>query len=252
MKVNVLLSCDKNPYYFDFWEKTRDIWEKRIGIHPKLVYINSDRETQEFDKDNILHVKQVDSYPVHLQAQLARLYFSQKFQDEICLVSDIDMFPVSREFFDINQIIANCDKQTFFHLNPERREFGQLPICYYCGYGSLYEKLFDGMTWSEFLNFIVQKDFNTDKFNFKLPPHLASKKLWFSDEIFMFTSIQDHGFKIRINNKTIMPGERLDREQIQTADLLSILNGRVIDIHLPRPYSDHKRDIDRIIDTLMI
>tara|TARA_R100000234_G_C4999427_1_gene179586 strand:+ start:419 stop:1174 length:756 start_codon:yes stop_codon:yes gene_type:complete len=251
MKINVLLSCDENPYYFDFWEQTKNIWEKRMGIDPKLIFINSERQTESFE-DGILYIKKLDKYPVHLQAQLARLYFAQSFKDDICLASDIDMFPASRKFFDVEKIVKNCDRDTFFHLNPERREFGQLPICYYCGYGSLFKRLFDDMTWEQFLEFIVNKDFNTDKFNFKLPPHLADKKLWFSDEIFIFSSILDHNIKIRGNDKIIQPAERLDRESILSVNYLSLMDESIVDIHLPRPYQEFKQHIDKVYDALMV
>ena len=128
--MNVMLSCDDNPYYSDFWPFVRDLWQKRIGIEPKLIFVNEAKETETFE-DGILYIKKLNDYPVYLQAQLARIYFTQMFEDEICLLSDIDMFPASTVFFDKAKIEAACDENTFFHLNPERREFGQLPICYY-------------------------------------------------------------------------------------------------------------------------
>ena len=165
MNINALLSCDENPYYLDFWPLAKEIWKRRFDIDPKLVYINKEKETETFE-DSVLYVKQLEDIPIHLQAQMARIYFTHLFPDDVCLVSDIDMFPVSKAFFNKEKILDICDKETFFHLNPEKREFGQLPICYYCGYGSLYEKLFDGTTWPQFLEMIINKDFNTDNLNF--------------------------------------------------------------------------------------
>ena len=100
--MNVMLSCDDNPYYFDFWPMVRDLWKQRMDIEPKLVFINEKKETEEFE-DGILYVKQLEGYPVYLQAQLARIYFTQMFEDEICLLSDIDMFPASTTFFAVAQ-----------------------------------------------------------------------------------------------------------------------------------------------------
>ena len=197
MNINVLLSCDENPYYLDFWPLAKDIWKRRFDIDPKLVYINKEKETETFE-DSVLYIKQLEDVPIYLQAQMARIYFTHLFPDDVCLVSDIDMFPVSKAFFNKEKILDICDKETFFHLNPEKREFGQLPICYYCGYGSLYEKLFDATTWPQFLEMVINKDFNTDNFNFSLPMHLEGKKLWFSDEIFLFNQIMNKKISIVI------------------------------------------------------
>ena len=249
MKVNVLLSCDDNPYYSDFWPMARDIWKRRFDIEPKLVYINDDKETEDFE-DGILHIKKIAGTPVHLQAQMARIYFTLKFPDDICLVSDIDMFPVSKSFFNKEKILDSCKKDSFLHLNPEKREFGQLPICYYCGYGSLYKELFDKSTWPEFLEMIINKDFNTDNFNFTLPAHLADKKLWFSDEIFLFSQITDKNIPI-VSGPDLVGNRRLDRENILRSDFFSVMP-RCVDIHLPRPYSKYKTCIDNIYYTLIL
>ena len=249
--MKVLLSCDENPFYYDFWPYARDVWRKRLNIDPCLILISDTKQTNSFEND-ILYVKKIPDYPTHLQAQLARIYFTQKFSNEICMVSDIDMFPVSRSFFNKERIESYCTEDSFFHLNPERREFGQFPLCYYCGYGSLYEKLFLGLSWPEFLELIIKKDFNTDKFQFRLPPHLQDKKLWFSDEVFMFTRIQELNLKILLNNELI-GGRRLDREGIINFDFFKLLwSDNVIDIHLPRPLNDFKPYIEKIYDTLTL
>lgn len=249
--MKVLLSCDENPYYYDFWPYARDIWKNRIGVEPRLVLISDTKNTENFDSDGILYVQKIDSVPIHLQAQLARIYYTKYFPNEVCLISDIDMFPVSSDFFNVQKIESNCDENTFFHLNPETREFGQFPLCYYCGYGSLYEKLFLNLSWKEFLHEIVNKDFNTDRFRFKLPPHLQGKKLWFSDEIFLHTQIQEEGIRICINDE-LVGRRRLDRENIINFDILNLLNGSVVDIHLPRPADKYKSEIEKIFWTLTI
>lgn len=247
--MKILLSCDENPYYYDFWPYARDIWKKRIGADPKLILINDNKNTNTFDSDGILYVQKIEEIPVHLQAQLARIYYTKYFPNEICVVSDIDMFPVSTDFFNLEKIKSNCDENTFFHLNPETREFGQFPLCYYCGYGSLYERLFFGLSWEQFLHEIIEKDFNTDKFKFSLPPSLQGKKLWFSDEIFLHTQIQKENIKISINNE-LVGSRRLDRGNIVNFNLSNLLRETVVDIHLPRPAEDYRSEIERIFWTL--
>jgi hypothetical protein len=250
INVNVMLSCDDNPYYSDFWPFVRSLWVRRFGIKPKLIYISDDPPPSIPWEEDTLHVKKIQNVPIHLQAQLARIYFAKEFPDDICVLSDIDMFPVSKKFFNKRNIVKFCDRDTFYHLNPEVREFGQLPICYYCGYGSLYDKLVDGLSWEEFLNMVIEKDFNTDNFDFQLPSHLQDKKLWFSDEIFIYNQILEKNINIEKSENLIGHG-RMDREIILDTDNLSSIYN-CVDIHLPRPYSEHRSSIDSVYYSLIL
>ena len=105
--MKVLLSCDENPYYYDFWPFARDIWKKRIGVEPQLVLISDTKSTDNFDSDGVLYVQKIEDVPIHLQAQLARIYYTKYFPNEVCLISDIDMFPVSSDFFNVQKIESN-------------------------------------------------------------------------------------------------------------------------------------------------
>jgi hypothetical protein len=248
MKVNVVLSCDDNPYYSEFWNPAKDIWLKRFGIFPKLIYINGYRQTDNFI-DNILYIKKVKGIPVHLQAQLARVYFAQMLKDDVNIISDIDMFPVSREFFNVSKILKNCKGESFYHLNPEKREFGQLPMCYYVGLGSTYHNLIGDFSWEEFLHMIVDKDYNTDKLDFQMPKHLKSKKLWFSDEIYLYSQVLEKNIEV-VKDNDLVGARRLDREMLMSPNALQNIN-YFVDAHLPRPYKNYKTYIDNLYFTLM-
>jgi len=247
--MKVLLSCDENPFYYDFWPSVKKMWSEHIGIEPVLIFINKQKETDGFE-DGVLYLRQRDNYPIHLQAQMARIFFTQYFPDEVCFVSDIDMFPISKSFFDAEKIEKMCNEDSFFHLNPERREFGQFPLCYYCGPGSLFSKVVGSDDWDDFLEKIVNMNFNTDLLNFRLPDHLSGKKLWFSDEIYMHTMIQKLGINI-VPNDTLIGHNRIDREQIKNIDYSSLLRQDIVDIHLPRPYKEYERYIDNILFTFV-
>ena len=246
--MKVILSCDENPFYYDFWPLVKHVWKNHLGIDPFLIHISDEVGTDEDTK----YIKPVPGIPIYLQAQLARIYFTQLFDDEICLVSDIDMIPVSKNFFDKDVILDNVKKDSFYHLNPEIREFGQLPLCYYCGFGSTYKQLFDGMIWEEFLNFIVKKDFNVDKTNYRLPQRLSGNNLWFSDELFLHTQVVEKGIEVKKSNTHIPPHKRIDREQILNLNYLDLFNDEIIDVHLPRPYSKFKESTDKILFALGI
>ena len=40
MKLDkVIMSCNDNPYYSDFWPLVSKVWKEKIGIDPVLVYV---------------------------------------------------------------------------------------------------------------------------------------------------------------------------------------------------------------------
>jgi len=245
-KIKVIMSCDDNPFYYEFWNDVSSIWKNIFGFDPVLFYV-SDTDNKFLSNQNgtVIRVPKVKDIPIYLQAQTARIYFTKMFKDDVCLLSDIDIIPISKDFFNPKTILKFIKNDEFFHLNPTNREFGQFPMCYYVGFGSTYEKMFNTNTWEEFLNKIIKYDFNAAKLGFTLPHHLQDKQLWFSDELFLFSEIKNNNIKVLLNNKIIMPNQRLDREQLLSADVENIQN--YIDCHMPRPFSLFEKQINYLI-----
>ena len=79
--MKAILSCDDNPFYLDFWPLVKDVWKNHLDIDPFLIRI-SDEVGEEED---VHYVKPIAGVPIYLQAQLARIYFTQLFDDEICV-----------------------------------------------------------------------------------------------------------------------------------------------------------------------
>lgn len=241
--IKIMLSCDDNPFYYEFWNDVSYIWKNIFLFDPILFYIsNEENKNLSEEYGRVIRVDKLKNIPVYLQAQLARVYFSKQFQEDICLISDIDMMPVSKKFFDKNKIANNTKENSFFHLNPTKREFGQLPMCYYTGYGRTFDKLSTNKTWEEFLEYVVSKDFNAEKLGFMLPNNLKDKKLWFSDELFLFSEINKLNIHIEKNNEIIKDNQRLDREMLLSYK--GNISEAFIDCHMPRPYSIHNKHIN--------
>jgi len=245
-KIKVLMSCDDNPFYYEFWNDVSHMWKNVFGFEPVLFYI-SDEDNRFLSEDNgtIIRIPKIKNVPVYLQAQTARIYFAKMFKDDVCLLSDIDIIPIDKSFFNVETILKNVKKDEFFHLNPTKREFGQFPMCYYVAYGNTYEKMFNDNTWEEFINKIIKYDFNAKKLGFMLPKHLEDKQLWFSDELFLHSEIAKNSLKINLNNKIILPNERLDREQLLSPASENVK--QYVDCHMPRPFSMYEKQISYLI-----
>lgn len=248
-KIKVLVSSDENPFYYDFWNDVSYVWKNIFQIEPVLIYVsNRDNKSLSQEFGEVVRVPEEDGIPKYLQGQLARIYYTKLFQEDICMLSDIDMIPVSKKYFDKNKIINNTKDNSFFHLSPVRREFGQYPMCYYTGYGKTFNKLFDDFTWKQFLENVVDYNFNANKLGYSLPTHLKNNHLWFSDELYLFTKTKEKKINLIFNDSIIEERYRISREQILQADLKN--NHTYIDCHMPRPFSLYSRQINYLINCI--
>ena len=100
MQTKVIMSCDDNPYYLEFWPLVAKVWRERIGYEPVLVHVG---ETQVSDEHGqVVSVKPDEDYQIHTQAQLARLWYPQFEPNTLWITSDIDMFPISKSYWTEN------------------------------------------------------------------------------------------------------------------------------------------------------
>ena len=245
-KIKVIMSCDNNPLYYQFWNDVSHVWNKKFDIEPVLIYV-SDSDNLFLNENNgsIIKIKLEKDFPIYLQAQLARIYYTKLFQDDICILSDIDIIPINKIHFNKENILNKIENNIFFHLNPIKREFGQFPMCYYVGYGKTYNKLFDNLSWYEFLKLVISYNFTADRLNYTLPENLKENNLWFSDELFLHNAIKEKKIFIDPTSPTIQEYQRISREQILNIDFKNIKN--YIDCHMPRPYNIYDKQINYLI-----
>jgi len=244
--IKVLLSCDDNPFYYNFWNDVSYVWKQIFNFDPVLIYV-SDVENNNLSSANgqIIRVNKIENIPTYLQAQLARVYYTSLYKNDVCMLSDIDMIPINKSFFNKEKILEHTKDNSMFHLNPTPREFGQYPMCYYCGTGQAFAFATSDKSWENFMKEVVSCNFSVNKLNYNLPSHLKGKDLWFSDELFLYTKLNQTKTNIKINNQIIKSFQRLDREQILSLDHKSINN--YIDCHMPRPFDLYEKQINYII-----
>lgn len=84
--------------YFDFWPIVAKAWKRLIGIKSTLALItDKDVEVDEMVGD-VIRFKPIPGVSTSLQSQLVRLMLPAYFEDEICIISDIDMIPISKSY----------------------------------------------------------------------------------------------------------------------------------------------------------
>lgn len=116
--VKIIFSVDDNINYYNFWKLNSEICNKILKLTPVLFHI-TDEETDFFeDKYGLVKkVKKSKNYKTSLQSQLYRMYGTKYFENDICIISDIDLILYNksyltyllREFESCDLLIPNSD-----------------------------------------------------------------------------------------------------------------------------------------------
>lgn len=189
MKVkNVIFSGDQR--YLRFWPGISEVVTKVLGMQPILFFIN-DHEDSEFYQDDFGLVKKIKnktSIGSGFIGQIYRLYGTKFFQNEICLINDLDMMLFNKKW--VNESLSSIHEDDLAILNGDaydnnrqecKNQKVRFPMCYLVGKGKTFNKIVNtDRTFEEFAEEIY-------KFN----------SSWDSDEMFFSEKLtcDNHGVK---------------------------------------------------------
>jgi hypothetical protein len=144
----VVLACDLNPDYLDYWPSARRAWLEIVGIEPVLLLI-ADAVPADLRSDP--HIVQFTPIPgVHpaLQAQCIRLLYPALVEtDDAVLIADVDLYPLRRSYF-VDTIKA-VDPSFFVSYRDGRIDAGQVLVPYNAATPSTWSDVFGVTTMDE-------------------------------------------------------------------------------------------------------
>jgi hypothetical protein len=237
MKIKyAIVSSNDNPTYLDFWPIVKELWVNLINIKPILVLI-SDKDIVTDFGDYIIHeFKALDGINTGLQAQIARMYVTKYYADDVCLTSDIDMLPLSIEYF--NNYCNSESDNSLVILSSDAYKTLRYPICYNVAKGS---------TFNEILGLDVSFKDYSDRL-------LAYGWGWDTDELYFGLKVNEFKDKTRIHLRKRgwvngIANCRIDRISYTAwdYDIQSLKKDMYLDCHSLRPYSIKKDLIDKLI-----
>ena len=242
----VIHSSDSNPMYLDFWPLVSKVWAIRFGLRPLLVYIDEDHTIPiDTTYGDVMKMKPVRDIPVYLQCLWVRYWIPTQFPDRICMVSDIDMFPVSQNYF--VDMIANVPDDKYVHLNASHE---YLPSCYHVAKGSLFKKvlrLHD--QWEDSIRMLNSLAVAPNEYNSSIE-FLKDKQQWGIDETYAGECVRNYpdSSLFVLFNRTHM---RIDRSYWRWTEI-EIKEDVFADSHSIRPYRDPENTarIDALVDSL--
>ena len=229
-----IVSCDSNPLYLDFWPIVKDLWIKVIKIKPILVLISDKDKITDYGDYTIHEIKAVPNINTGLQSQIARMYVTKFYPDNVCITSDIDMFPLSHHYF--NNMATSFSDDDLLILSSDAYKTQRYPICYNAAKGKTFNEILGlDITFYEYVNKLSNYNWG-----------------WDTDELYFGLKVNEFNDKTRI--KKIPRGwvngianNRIDRV-VWGYDKSLLKNDGYIDCHSLRPYQQYKPIIDELIN----
>ena len=273
MKIKyALMSSNANPEYLDFWPVAAKAWLD-LGITPVLFYIPDHAEDAPVvptdvpggEVHTITHLPDVNTA---LQSSMLRFWGSCYYPDDIVIVSDIDMLPLSKAFF-VDQL-SGINNDRYVHLRCVRNEYETVNLynlpttrkekvteitgmqylnaCYHIAQGDLMGAVWG---WSSDWETSCRKTIpyhhyvrighNEYSFHAKAGFHVSGDELYSSMRIAMFPHREVFHYVTHTQEKFAMLFRnywKYDIKKLQ-ADYYSAA-------HLPRPYSRYRKAVDYI------
>lgn len=144
--TKAILSSDNNPKYLDFWPYVSKAWKDLIGIEPILFFIGPKEKVNDLQKHGtVIHVEESPLWDIVNQSQSVRLWGATRFPNEGVIISDMDMLPISRNYF--LGSVENIPEDFFVSYTSDVLNFGfykrvpQFPMCYLAGRGSTFSQI---------------------------------------------------------------------------------------------------------------
>lgn len=117
----VILSCDPNPKYLDFWPVVARAWQKifKVPVHLVIVANVKTFDYSPLCKHGIVTpVPPIEGIPIANQAKLARYWLAAALADEkVTLINDVDLLPLSKDY--VNELVGKRPEGTLVTVGSE-------------------------------------------------------------------------------------------------------------------------------------
>jgi hypothetical protein len=257
MKIDrVILTSNNNPNYYPFWNLVSKIYLEVFNIKPTLIWFSEERYLTDLnisDKyGDIIVQKPHPNFQVPWQTTWGLFYFTKFFKNEICLTIGIDEIPLSSLF--IKDLILDIDDNKYVTLIDDAYnthwslEKGVSPSAYHIAKGSTFNDIYKFET--DFFSEVEKVYKSGDAF------WSNGEDKWGIDESYSSNKMRNYKNSETIKSLgkfDLLRSRRIDcyRNLEPQYDIELLLKGFYSEIHLCRPYDNHKKYIDKLVDDLL-
>jgi hypothetical protein len=242
-----IFSKDDNPKYDGLWPIVSEVCFKMLNIKPVLFKISEiDTDFIEDKYGLVKNIKGVSGINTGRQSQIIRMWATKYFPDDVCIISDIDMMMLSKEYF-VDQVSSYSDDDLIIYISDAYDSNRPECVGIYSNRYLLPYNAAKGKKFNQILD--TDCDFKTYvervlSYGF---PDFDSDEMYFTECV----NNKDHGVNIikliRGYYSNFQCPKRIDRindEQFNIYDDNLLFNGYYVDAHLARPYSKYKKETD--------
>ena len=141
--TKIFISSNENPEYIQFWPLVASAWN-HLGFDPVLALVTSQPESRWSwmrDFGEVVRFAEHDEMPSGNWAKMARWWLYSKYENEIGIVSDMDMIPLQRGYFEALPKEYNPETHLLikgtYDMNPQ----GKFPGCYMTATGKVWKEI---------------------------------------------------------------------------------------------------------------
>jgi hypothetical protein len=228
----VILASDANPTYLEFWPLIAAAWRRRLGARATLLLVAGAEVRVDEQVGDVVRIDPIPDVDSGFQAQVVRLVAPALFGTQVSLLSDIDLLPLARPYFRTALAGAPDDALVIFRDGAYPPEHRCYPICYVAGRGTTFADVF-GVS-------------EPDKITRLLRQWADLGWGWHSDERLLYEHVARWPARTR---RAVLLGHTVERRIDRSAWRYRrplVRFGWYTDAHLPRPYSEFRREIDAL------
>lgn len=236
MVINrAIVSTDHNPIYYEFWPLVAKSW-KNFNIEPTLALIGDIKLN--YSCGTIVTLPAMPDIPSGFIAQVIRFIIPCLFPDEVSVIADIDMLPLSRNYFSTNVTKYADDSILVFSADAYKTEI-RYPMCYIAAKGKYFQEI------------IGLKNTDLPSIQSFIKDLYALNLNWDTDELFFAKKLHESTLFSKViflkRGWTPYASKRIDRSSWQYSKL-NLFFDKYIDAHCLRPLHEHMQQLGSLIE----
>ena len=185
MKIDIVLtSCNLNNYYLNLYPYVFNVWKVKFNLDLYLILISDSIPDNllKYEKYIILF-KPIPNINSTYIAQVIRILYPSLFNNLNVLITDIDIFPISKNYFITS--IEKYSQEHFIAYTNRYMKNNMIAICYNVANSNVWKKIFN-INNLEDINNILLSNYN-DKYN-----GIKNCVGWYTDQKLLFNYIMEY------------------------------------------------------------
>jgi hypothetical protein len=261
----IVISANESWLYIDFWPIVSYAWRTIFPeARPTLAFLTERHDDDDFvlqlrRHGDVVLVRPTRTITQAAQAKMARYFVAAKFPDEVCMIDDIDAIPIDRDWHLART--AQRPPGTMLWVGSEvyGAAGGQAPASMMTAEGKIFSKLFaiGELSFPDWLNTLKRGGVEHD--NIESPVYnegiecstspVRLGQAMFSDEGLIVSIRKERDVHSTYMRRDYVVGrDTIDRSCLGQFSTENLEAGKYVTAHTGRPYVEHKKLNDQIID----